>query len=294
MQIRWLQTFIMAAKSENYRLTSERLFISQPTVTVHIQQLEQTLGCRLFRKSGRNISLTESGKHFLPHAEKILEQYTTGLQSLSSWQQGYERKLTIAVSPLVAASILSHIVKAFMNAHPHIEVVIQVIDSVDIGAYVERGEAQLGISRVKAMQNGIFCETLYEDPVILVAPHDGGDDETSPPIDFHDLLRSQVILTHNHPLYWDDLLTSLRQINPQVRTMIVSHVNVTKRFIEEGIGFSFLPVTSVKREILEGRVLEVQTGELKLPIAHTYLIQKDRTEETKQFIEFVGQYYIGT
>lgn len=294
MQIRWLQTFVTAAKYENYRLTSERLYISQPTVTVHIGQLEETLGCQLFQKSGRNIALTDSGKHFLPHAERILLEYHDGLHSLSSWQQGYARKMTIAVSPLIAASILSYIVKEFMKNHPHIEVVIQVVDSDEIGELVERKDAQLGISRMKAIQPSLTSEILYEDPVTLVVPHDGGDNDSSPPIELKELLQNEVLLTHNHPLYWDDLITAVRKIEPHVRTMVVSQVNVTKRFIEEGIGFSFLPMSAVKREILEGRVLEVFTHELDLPIAHTYLIQKDSNQETRQFIDFVSRYHLGS
>ncbi|MGP4081430.1 LysR family transcriptional regulator [Pseudalkalibacillus sp. R45] len=293
MQIRWLQTFVIAAKYENYRVASEKLFISQPTITVHIHHLEEGLGCKLFKKNGRNISLTESGKHYLPFAHAMLRSFNDGMESLSSWQQGYERKLTLAVSPLIAASILSYVVKEFMNEHPHIEVGIQVAESNEISSLVYEQKADLGISRTKAIHPGLHCVTLYEDPVITVAAHDGGDSETSPPIELQELLSQDVLLTHNHPLYWDDLVSRVRMLQPSVRTMVVTQVNVAKRFIEEGIGFSFLPRSSVKRELLEGRILEIHTDALQLPIAHTYLIQKDTNEEIQQFIEFINRYHLG-
>ncbi|WP_261132318.1 LysR family transcriptional regulator [Bacillus sp. Marseille-Q3570] len=293
MQIRWLQTFVIAAKYENYRVASEKLYISQPTITVHIHHLEEELGCKLFKKNGRNISLTESGKHYLPFAHAMLRSFNDGLESLSSWQQGYERKLTLAVSPLIAASILSYIVKEFMNEHPHIEVGIQVAESNEISSLVYEQKADLGISRTSAIHPGLHCVTLYEDPVITVAAHDGGDSETSPPIELHELLRHGMLLTHNHPLYWDDLISRVRMLEPTVRTMVVTQVNVAKRFIEEGIGFSFLPRSSVNRELLEGRILEIHTDALQLPIAHTYLIQKDTNEEIQQFIGFINRYYLG-
>ncbi|MCF6409328.1 LysR family transcriptional regulator [Pseudalkalibacillus salsuginis] len=294
MHIRWLQTFVIAAKYENYRLASEKLFIAQPTVTVHIQHLEEALGCKLFKKNGRNISLTESGKHFLPYAQQILDSYNGGLESLSNWQQGYERKLTIAVSPLIAASILSYVIKAFMKEHPHIEVGIQVAESNEISSLVYEQKADLGISRMSAIHPGLECKALYKDPIIAVSAHDGGDSETSPPIELKELLRNDVLLTHNHPLYWDDLISRIRMIEPAVRTMSVTQVNVTKRFIEEGIGFSFLPQSTVKRELLEGRILEVHAGMLELPVAYTYLIQKETTEEMERFITFINQYHFGS
>ncbi|WP_257352013.1 LysR family transcriptional regulator [Pseudalkalibacillus decolorationis] len=293
MQINWLRTFIVAAECENFRLASEKLFISQPTVTVHIHHLEQVLGIKLFEKNGRNIELTPAGKHYIYHAKKVVQGYNQGLQSLSSWQQGYDRKLTLAVSPLIASSILSYIVKRFMERFPQIEVVVQVYESQEIGNKVMLGDANLGISRIKPIQPELTCEALYEDPVILIAQHDGGDPESSPPIELNDLLRNDVLLTHNHPLYWDDLLTGVRSIYPHLRTMVVSQVHVTKRFIEEGIGFSFLPRSSVRRELLEGRVLEVHTQDVRLPMTYTYLVQKDQSEEVQQFIEFVSRYYLG-
>ncbi|WP_408010568.1 LysR family transcriptional regulator [Pseudalkalibacillus sp. A8] len=294
MQIRWLQTFVISAKYENYRVAAEKLFIAQPTITVHIQHLEETLGCKLFKRNGRNISLTESGKHYLPYAQRILDSYNDGLESLSSWQQGYKRKLTLAVSPLIAASILSYVIKEFMKEHPHIEVGIQVAESNEISSLVYEQKADLGISRMSAIHPGLDCRTLYKDPIIAVAAHDGGDSETSPPIELKELLRNEVLLTHNHPLYWDDLISRVRMVEPAVRTMVVTQVNVTKRFIEEGIGFSFLPHSSVKRELIEGRILEMHTGRLELPVAYTYLIQKEATEEIEQFITFINRYHFGS
>ena len=80
------------------------------------------------------------------------------------------------------------------------------------------------------------------------------------------------MLSHNHPGYWDDLLPRLRGICPSLRAMAVSQVHVTRRFIEEGLGVSFLPLSTVAADAREGR-LEIAAGEdLKLPLAHTYLL----------------------
>ncbi|HET7616359.1 MAG TPA: LysR family transcriptional regulator, partial [Bacillales bacterium] len=70
MDIRWLRTFVTAAELENFRHTSEKLYMAQPTVTVHIHHLEERLGAQLFERSGRNIILSEAGKQFLPYARR--------------------------------------------------------------------------------------------------------------------------------------------------------------------------------------------------------------------------------
>jgi LysR family transcriptional repressor of citA len=287
MDIRWLRTFVAAARYENFRHAAETLFLAQPTVTVHIKQLENILGVSLFERKGRNIALSPAGRRFLPKAAGILEMYDAGIHDLESWRQGYDRKLTLAVSPLIAASTLPWTLRRFVDRHPNIEVFVQVLESKDIAEAVNAGDADLGLSRMGTKLSGLDCQKLEEEPVVLVAPHDGGDFESSPPVDAEQLLQEQLILTHNHPEYWDELLYELRNKYRSLRTMVVSQVHITKRFIEEGLGISFLPLSSVRRELLEGRLLEVHTELIRLPTASTYLIRKTSTPESESFVRLL-------
>ncbi|HLO03210.1 MAG TPA: LysR substrate-binding domain-containing protein, partial [Symbiobacteriaceae bacterium] len=103
------------------------------------------------------------------------------------------------------------------------------------------------------------------------ADQDGGDLDTPPP-DWRELLATNRLLTHNHPGYWDDLLIALYQRSIRTRTMRVGQVDVTKKLIEEGLGLSFLPHSAVWRELVEGRLLEVPTPGLELPIAESWIL----------------------
>ncbi|HET7579391.1 MAG TPA: LysR family transcriptional regulator [Bacillales bacterium] len=291
MDIRWLRTFVTAAKFENFRQTAERLYMAQPTVTVHIRHLEKEIGSPLFKRSGRNIVLTTAGHRFLPHAKKILAYHDQGLQDLLGWRQGYERKLTLAVSPLIAASILPYTVREFTERYPETEVRVEVAESKEIGEMTANGKADLGLSRIKPGHPNLEVHTLYEDPIVCVAPHDGGDFESSPPIELDDLLETMILFTHNHPGFWEALLADIRGWNRVYRSMVVTQVHVTKRFIEEGLGFSFLPKSTVRRELLEGRMLEARPKWLDLPTAATYLVSREDTEEVSQFKNFLGQYW---
>ncbi|HET7578747.1 MAG TPA: LysR family transcriptional regulator [Bacillales bacterium] len=291
MDIRWLRTFVTAAELENFRHAAERLYIAQPTVTVHIRHLEKEIGSPLFERTGRNIILTNAGRRFLPHAKQILKHHDRGLHDILSWRQGYERKLTLAVSPLIAASILPYTVRQFTERHNETEVTVQVAESKEIEKMIEKGTADLGLSRMQPSRPGLDVHTLYKDPIICVAPHDGGDFESSPPLDIEELLEEQILFTHNHPGFWDDLLADIRNQNYPHRSMVVSQVHVTKRFIEEGLGFSFLPKSSVRRELIEGRMLEVDAKPFRLPVAATYVVTRNETEEILKFKAFLNEFY---
>jgi LysR family transcriptional repressor of citA len=292
VEIKWLRTFVVAAHYENFRQASEVLYISQPTITVHMKHLEEDIGLPLFERSGRNVILTSAGYRFLPHAKRILESYDSGIHDLTGWRQGYHRKLTLSVSPLIAMSILPPIINRFMKQYPDIEVMVKVTESIQIGEAVSGGVADYGLSRMEPIQKDLFHYKLYDDPVILVASEVEGNNADGSETRIGKLITEKVILTHNHPVYWDDLLAEIRRQFQHVRTMVVSQVHITKRFIEEGLGISFLPRSTVEQELKEGRMIEVNPGGIRLPSAATYVVYKRESPEVKAFERFIREYYV--
>ena len=244
MDIKWMKTFIVAAKYENFRKASEELFLTQPAITKHIKRLEEHLNIQLFERNGKSITLTSAGYHFLPHAKEILMKYETGLDEFESWKQGYKRKLIIATAPQIASSILPSILRDFMDQNPDIDVLINVLKSYVIGEEISVGKADLGLTRMKPIQTNIDCQIIHEEPVILVGPT---MDEDIDKYDEKTILQKYRLITHNHPDYWDLLLNDIKHHYPNVRTMKVNQIEITKRFIEQGLGISYLPYTMVQR-----------------------------------------------
>jgi len=79
MDIRWLKTYILAAKYENLRIASEELFLTQPAVSKHIKRLEEHLNIQLFERKGKSISLNAAGNAFLPYAKEVVSSYERGM-----------------------------------------------------------------------------------------------------------------------------------------------------------------------------------------------------------------------
>ncbi|MBM6616536.1 LysR family transcriptional regulator [Bacillus suaedaesalsae] len=292
MEFSWLTTFITAAESGNFRKTAELLFISQPSVTVHIKLLEKELGVDLFLREGKRVKLTEEGRKFLIHSKRVMKAYEEGLEDLSAYTQGYSTKFTIAISPLIADTILPFVLKTYLNQHPEVEISVKIIESVDIEAAVLKEEVDIGLSCLPGNHEQLISELLFKDRVILVAPHDGRDEETAPPYDEEEILTSSYLLTHNHPAYWDSLSRVIKTKYPSVRMMKVSQVHITKRFIAEGLGVSFLPISTVRRELLEGRLVEVPCHQISLPEACTYAIMKYEHTNQQEFLRYLSNFRI--
>jgi LysR family transcriptional regulator, repressor for citA len=292
MEFQWLNTFVTAASCGNFRRTAELLYISQPSVTVHIKQLEKELGVQLFHREGKKVKLTEEGIRYLVHAKRLLEVYQRGLEDLTAFSQGYTTKLTLAISPLIADTILPYVLKRYTQQHPEVEISVKIVESVDIEQAVLTEEVDIGLSCLNSTHQELICDLLYRDQVVLIAPHDGRDSEMAPPIDEEEVLTNNYLLTHNHPGYWDLLCRVVKSKYPSIRMMKVSQVHITKRFIVEGLGVSFLPTSTVRRELLEGRLLEVECHSISLPEANTYAIMKYAHSKQKEFLRFISNYRI--
>lgn len=292
MELNWLKTFVIAAEHGNFRKASELLYISQPTVTVHIKQLEKEVGAELFVRDGRKVILTEAGRKYMKDAQTLLSLYEEGISNLHSFQQGFTSQLTIGISPLIADTILPFVLKQFIQSHSNIEISVKIIESIKIEQAVELEEVDIGLSCLPNRKTDLKCHPLYKDPLVLAVPHDGFDLETGYPIEEEDIFRQHTLLTHNHPGYWDELCQQIKAKYPHTKMMKVSQTHITKRFIIEGLGVSILPKSTVRRELLEGRLLEVDCRSINLPDAKTYALMKYEHSIQKEFLKFLSQYRI--
>lgn len=288
MDLRLLRTFVVAARLLNFHQAADRLYLAQPTVTAHIRQLEQELGAPLFERTGRRVKLTAMGERFLPMCQRILDTYEETIQDLNAWRQGYHSTLRILSSQMVAGTRLPEMLKRFAADYPHIEVKVSSLDSPEIPAALQDGRGDVGLMRMPPFGDFEYLQ-LYEDPVVLVAPRD--EDR-----EWQDLLTNRTLIIRNHPVYWDDLLLALDQKELVLRTMAVTHIHVTKRLIEEGLGVSFLPTSAVEREVQGGSMRIVPTPGLNLPVAGTYVVYPTRPplpQAAAAFVDTLQQLYLG-
>ena len=88
MNIKELRTFLTLCETLHYPKAAQRLSYAPSTLNKHVQSLEQELGVALFSKEGRHLEITPQGAAFRPHAQKLLEDYDSAMQSVLYAGQG--------------------------------------------------------------------------------------------------------------------------------------------------------------------------------------------------------------
>lgn len=293
MELKWLRTFLLTAELKNYRKVADALYMTQPAVSAQMKQLEQTIGAPLFRKEGRHITLTAFGAKFVEEAKGLLRVYEDMIHRTNLMKQGYHSSLSIAMTPLLVDSVFPTILRKFAEENPKVELEIMVSDSKDMQELVEESKVDVALSCLPPTSIHVHSLRLLNEPVSLVISHDGWDEESAPWIEADEILAKNIIFTDHHPLYWPNLK---RQIQNQVSTyrfVKVSQSHAAKRFILEGMGISFLPLFTARREIQEGRLLPVSTPFLDLPMSSIYALYTDYDTKTELFVKFIKQFKTG-
>lgn len=275
MEYRWIQTFLVAAEVKNFRIASERLNMSQPSITVHIKQLEKSLNTQLFERKNNRVQLTEAGKLFLIQANKISQQWEESLQFFSLKQQGIVEKCHIAISPMLVETILPNIIYEFIQAHPEFEISITIEESQKMEQLLEDGDVHLAIGLVKPLSKRIESHLFVESPLQLAYPLDQYDDETGVFIEEDELFDKYPLFTGHDPTNFAYIQQEVKAHYPACKQIQLSHSYAVKKFIRDGLGMSFLPKLILRKDMMEGRLNIYDFNRFTLPKVSLYFLYKD-------------------
>ncbi|HCW54038.1 MAG TPA: LysR family transcriptional regulator, partial [Clostridium sp.] len=97
MQINKLYYFVCVAKYLNFTKAAEECHLAQPAISQQINSLENELGFKLFNRSSRNVSLTDSGKVFYESVKSIIDDYNEAIRKAESVACGYKGIITLGI-----------------------------------------------------------------------------------------------------------------------------------------------------------------------------------------------------
>ncbi len=125
MEFRQLEAFIAVVREGSFTHAAERLNLSQPSLSSRIQQLEIDLGVTLFKRGKRPIELTDTGKTFLPYAERIIGVAEAGESAIKIAEDGFTGRLNVGCPMSVSTYLMPQVVTLFNTRFPHSELSVE-------------------------------------------------------------------------------------------------------------------------------------------------------------------------
>lgn len=240
--LKHLKAFVAVAEESSFTRASKRLALSQPALTIQINQFEEELGVKLFDRTTRRVRLTSNGEEFLPTARRLLDDVYTAVAEVRAVAERRRGRVTVAALPSVATRIMPQIVAAYSARYPAVGVHMHDSNASGVQNRVRIGEVDFGISSMWAPDQDLAFEPILRDRFGLVCRGDHPLARSRAPLPWRDLgdatflglAADTGIRTLLHRI--DDLPDSVRA--PQFE---VSNIATMEGLLEAGLGVSALP-----------------------------------------------------
>lgn len=162
-----LKVFQTVAQRLSFTRTAHELFISQPAVTKHINELEKNTGKPLFNRHGNNISLTKEGELLLKYANNILGLYQSLEEELNKLQEAISGEIRIGASTTIAQYILPKILARFKSTYSEIKISLVNNNTRHIEEMVSNKKIDIGIIEGSALNPLLHYDLFFEDEIVL-------------------------------------------------------------------------------------------------------------------------------
>ncbi len=246
MELRQLRYFIRAAELLNFTRAAESLYVSQPTLSVQINQLEKELGTELFSRVGRSVRLTESGRVFLKRARQVVKELEEGSQEIDAINGLLRGNLCLSSLPLYGSRLLSGWVSMFVEQHPGMFLRVKPGASEDIEAGLLSGAVDLGFTILPIQHSELSFRELLKDEIVLVVAdtHVLADKSEISLRDLHDLPMAlpseRIAATQLLTKYFDE-----HKIVPRI-SLSYDDGHALLELVKKGRFVTFLPKWGVK------------------------------------------------
>ena len=169
MEFRQLEAFVNAVKYKSFSKAADATFLTQPTISTHISNLETELGVRLLNRKGREITLTSQGQDFYGYAMELLNTRERALDHIHNQSKEIDGILEIQTSSIPGHSFLPMLMDEFHKLYPKVRFYVEQTDSRTVNENLLNQRGEIGFTGYKG-NSALAFETVFEDEMVLITP----------------------------------------------------------------------------------------------------------------------------
>ena len=167
-----LNVFLTAAKTLNFTAAARQLHMTQPSVSQHVQSLEQHFETPLFVRTGRHLGLTDAGEALLPLAQKMVTMSQRIDETMESLKGEVYGHLLIGCSTTVGKYIIPFLLASFLREYPRVQASCIVTSRNLALQMLSNGDAHLALGSAREFGKDVKFHNFITDPIVLIAPLD--------------------------------------------------------------------------------------------------------------------------
>lgn len=259
MRLDYIKSFIGVVNYKSFSLAAKYLFLSQPTISTHIKQLEAELGVQLLVRSTKDVLLSEEGKVFYPYALQLLETENKALVHLKKSGENTGGTVSVVVSSVPAYYVLPGFLGNFRSQNENVRFKILEGDSGNVLQKLLDFDAEIGIGSLNSGSEKIHSEVLFEDEIILITPNIQKYRNMNGKFPLDQLKKERFItreLGSGTKTVTENLEMEL-QLDSQSLNIAAQFQSseLVRRAVEAGTGIAFISKTAAKESMEKQKVL---------------------------------------
>jgi DNA-binding transcriptional LysR family regulator len=267
-------------QERNITKAAEQLYISQPSLTYRIKQLEREFGVKILSRKKRGVDFTAEGEYLVSYAGSMLRQLRETKDYLNNLDQTIKGTLRLGVSQTHARYELPQVLAQFLAKHPEVDLDVRTGYSLEVLQMMQQEEVSIGIVRDPYDWKG--PKALMGNEGIYLVSKDEIDMEKLPYLPRIDY-RTDLSLKNRIDKWWKASF----ELPPKV-AMRVDLIDTCREMVHQGLGYAILPEICLK-DSSDLHRYELKIGNEKLT-RQTWLLFDENSSELSvvdAFIEFI-------
>lgn len=262
-----LNVFLVAAETLNFTQAAQRLHMSQPSVSQHIQSLEQHFEQPLFIRSGRRIELSDAGSALFPMARELVNRSIQIEETMRSLEGEVHGHLLVGCSTTPGKYILPHLLARFHKLHPKVRVSCHVASQNQALEMAIEGDVHFAlVSTPRLAVRDLELRKFMTDEIVLIAPvyHPWASRGEILPEELKEgvfIMREETAGTNS--AVREALQKANIDLDELNTLMVLGNSEAIALAVREGLGLGFVSAVVVER-LAKGNVAPIQIRGVKI------------------------------
>ena len=167
MELKHLVSYAAVVRLGSFSRAAEELYIAQPTISLHVRQLEEELQTKLLIRTTKSLEVTEKGREVYEYAASILQLRDRITERCTDSER---RIIRLGASTIPSAYILPEVLPPYVKRHPEVYFTIDQGDSRSVTEKLAEGVTDVALIGMKPASAEISAEPFYEDSVVIITP----------------------------------------------------------------------------------------------------------------------------
>lgn len=243
MTITQLYYVLAVAENQNFTKAAEKCFVTQPTLSMQIQKLEDQLDVLIFDRSKKPIELTEVGKKIVNQARNIVNE-SYRIQDIVDQQKGFiGGEFKLGIIPTIMPTLLPMFLKNFIKKHPKVKLKIEELTTEEIITRIKDGHLDAAIAATPLEDESIKERVLYFEPFVGYIPK-GHRLHSNKKIEVSDLDIDDMLLLEDGHCFRDgviNLCKAFKNHSDDKFQLESGSIETLLKLSNEGLGMTLLP-----------------------------------------------------